>query len=122
MATKFYISGPVSGRDYGEAFREFERAEKKIGGNTVNPLKLAPFSITTTWADYMAIDLKAILDGCTDMYFLRNWQHSRGARVEYAVAKMLGLGMSFVDKREQKQWDEKRFFPFEFPISPDLGD
>jgi hypothetical protein len=37
----------------------------------------------------MAICLIALI-GCKYVYFMRNWEDSRGARIEYKWAKFLG--------------------------------
>jgi hypothetical protein len=95
--SKVYISGKISGLDYQEAFKKFEEAEKDViqfGGVPVNPMKICGNNPDWTWEDYMDKDLAALLR-CEGIYMLNNWGASKGARVEYAVAKELGLTIVF---------------------------
>lgn len=95
--SKVYISGKITGLDYQEAYNKFESAEKEVinfGGAPVNPMKICDNDPTKTWEDYMEIDLAALLR-CEGIYMLNNWGASKGARVEYAVAKELGLTILF---------------------------
>jgi hypothetical protein len=40
-------------------------------------------------------DAAAICDGCTHLYVLPGWEHSRGTRVELALAEFLGLEVMY---------------------------
>lgn len=95
--SKVYISGKISGLDYQEAYNKFESAEQdvvRLGGIPVNPMKICDNDPNKTWEDYMEIDLGALLR-CEGIYMLKDWGDSRGARVEYAVARELGLTIQF---------------------------
>lgn len=92
---KIYISGPITGTsDYQE---RFEAAEQIINANgdgdiiAVNPVKeTANIPIGSPWETYMRACMKLIAD-CDAIYMLDGWSGSRGARLEYLVAKELGL-------------------------------
>jgi hypothetical protein len=56
----------------------------------VNPIYVSPYEKDKQWADYMADDIKALFE-CDAIYMLSDWGQSKGARVEYAIAKELGL-------------------------------
>ncbi len=94
---KVYISGKITGLDYQEAFDIFEKAElevKNLGGTPINPMKICENNPNWSWEDYMEKDLGALLR-CEGIYMLKNWGNSRGARIEYAVAKEMGLTIEF---------------------------
>lgn len=99
---KIYISGQITGLNFQEAKGMFERGEREAitlfscicGGDNerikpINPMKLdhAPGS---EWEDYMEKDIAELLR-CQGIYMLQNWRRSKGARVEHAIAKELGL-------------------------------
>lgn len=93
---KIYISGPISGTDDWE--ERFTRAEKDLRGiysaageeiEVVNPASLR-MPESTTWQQYMDITLQ-MLRGCDEIYMLKGWQRSKGARIERLYA--LGSGI-----------------------------
>ena len=88
---KVYISGAITGRNIKKATTHFCRMEKSLSRNhkVVNPLKLK-HKKKSTWNEYMRVDLKALL-GCDAIYMLNGWMLSRGSRIEYILAKELGL-------------------------------
>jgi hypothetical protein len=47
-----------------------------------------------TWTDYLKTDLQQLLR-CDSIYMLRGWRKSKGARLEYYVAKALGYTILF---------------------------
>lgn len=90
---KIYISGKITGLDIAVAEDLFEAAENKLksaGMEPVNPCKILPYDPKHTWEDYMVEDVRALFK-CNAILMLDNWQDSRGARVEHAIAKELGL-------------------------------
>lgn len=90
---RVYISGPITGRPDGNQAAFYSAAERLIeeGALPVNPhdvgYLLPPGS---SWLDYMRVDIKALVD-CDEIYMLRGWWRSRGARLEWVIA--WGLGM-----------------------------
>jgi len=94
---KVYISGKISGIDIEEAKKLFEIAEEEVkvlGGTPINPMKISPYNPDWTWEDYIEKDLGALLL-CDGIYMLNNWGTSRGARIEYAVAKEMSIPVIF---------------------------
>ena len=90
---KIYISGQISGLKLEDARALFERAEillQKKGYIPVNPMKLNPHTVGKTWKEYMLDDLNALFD-CEAIYLLDNWQDSKGAKIEYQVAKEMDM-------------------------------
>jgi hypothetical protein len=99
---KLYLSGPMTGvQDYN--FPKFNYVSKKIRANhtyeVVNPAQEFDGRQDLPRALYMRKDLETLLtvDG---IVMLDGWQHSRGARLELAIAKELDL--------EIFRWDEEK--------------
>lgn len=96
-----YISGKISGNpNYEEEFAQAEKyyCEKK-GEFVFNPADmgkffrekcLSYFSKEPNWEDYMLFDVKHLLRAGT-LVSLPNWKESKGARIERAIAEILGL-------------------------------
>lgn len=97
---KTYISGPISGRPNGNQ-EEFSRAaehliiSKRIPVNPHDVCALLPAS--STWRDYMRECIIALCR-CQEIYMLRGWWRSRGARVEWMLARILGLKIRYEGK------------------------
>lgn len=90
MSRFVFISGRVSGIKYENAKKNFRKAEKLMeseGLFPVNPLKLCKQE--WSWLRCMIVCLW-YLAKCDNVYFMRNYKKSRGARIEYKVAKWLG--------------------------------
>lgn len=90
---KCYISGPISGRPTAEYLAHFEQGcheARQLGMLPVNPCELPHASHNQTWEAFMKLDIEALLH-CDAIFMLHDWQASRGACIEYALAKELGL-------------------------------
>lgn len=88
---KIYISGPITGRpEANQRFKEMETFLQALGLQAVNPFTWGLQEDSATWEEHMAHDL-ILLSGCTHILLLRGWQYSRGARLELAMARKLGL-------------------------------
>ena len=88
---KIYISGKVSGIE-DKAYDLFEKGQeemRRLGYETVNPMKL-PHLHDKTWESYMKEDLKELLS-CDAIYMLKDWYKSKGATIEWEIAKQLGM-------------------------------
>lgn len=89
---KVYISGKVTGLPINVARKMFSDAEDKINATgkyeAVNPLKDEKEGYE--WEYYMRKDIKLLMD-CEFIYFLPNWQESRGANLEMIIAWQLGI-------------------------------
>lgn len=92
---KFYLSGKIT-----DVTRELERAnlqkffevEKELvarGFDVFNPATFEKDGMT--WEQYLAKDLFWILENHPMLYLLEGWETSRGARLEVAWARLLGL-------------------------------
>lgn len=90
---KVYISGKITGLPLETAKDNFQQVEDdlvKYGHDVVNPMKATPYDESMSWKDYMVKDIKLLLD-CDAICLLDNWTSSKGARIEFAIAKELGL-------------------------------
>lgn len=91
---KVYISGPITGtKDYLEKFEDIETALVLVhqGVEVINPAKVnANLPESTTWEEYMRMSL-CMLSTCDGIYMMEGWQQSRGANLEYAYAKGMGI-------------------------------
>ncbi len=94
---KVYISGKITGTsDYMERFSAAEDHLKEMGYKPVNPARLnAFFPDGTALETYMrssivrsSIDM--LLD-CDAIYLLKDWEESRGARLEKDIAVALNM-------------------------------
>lgn len=85
-----YISGGITGvKDYMD---KFDKAEKMLSEKyaVVNPARLNKSHKDKPWAWYMRRCLKWLCD-CDTIYMLNGWEKSKGAMMEYSIAKELGL-------------------------------
>ena len=80
---KIYIAGKITDNEnYKEQFKQKE-LQLKLEGHTVLTPTCLPLGFE--WGEYMHI-CKAMIDVCDAVYFLGNWQDSKGAVLEYAYA------------------------------------
>jgi hypothetical protein len=74
----------------------FDKAVTMLSGITgIHPIN--PFNIpckNKTWAGYMKADI-AELVACDYIYMLNGWWHSKGAIVEWILAKVLHIGVIY---------------------------
>lgn len=88
---KIYISGKITGLEFCQAMKNFDDAAQIIalhGLKPINPMKL-PQDHDKSWKSYMKEDLKA-LKGCIAIFMLKDWEDSRGARIEHWFALRYG--------------------------------
>ena len=95
MPQKIYISGKITGLTVPKAESLFNKAETQLkamypGCEIVNPMKINHDDHDKSWENYMRADLKEMLN-CDSIYMLNNWQESKGAIVEYTLAKSLNF-------------------------------
>jgi len=90
---RVYISGPITGKPNlnKDAFQYTERKLMFCGYKTVNPHTIC-FGVQpgSPWTDYMRVCIEH-LARCEAIYMLPGWMFSRGAVVEWMIAKILGI-------------------------------
>lgn len=116
---RIYISGQISDLLPDRHIPLFERAEHRLvkrlkrlerevleytAHEIVNPLRL-DHSTNSTWEQYMSTDITALLS-CDAIYMMTNWGRSRGARLEYAIARELNLTIWFEADDEEISEEE----------------
>jgi hypothetical protein len=93
-----YIAGPMTGY---ESFNypAFEKMEKQLidafwckPDNILNPIRIADGDTTKPYSFYIRESIKMI-ENATDVVFLDGWEKSKGAVLEYHIAKTMGLNM-----------------------------
>jgi len=88
---KLYIAGPMTG--YAElnfpAFRAEAARLRALGFEIVNPAEIN-VDPDAGWLECMRADVKQLVD-CDGIALLPGWQQSRGACIEHALARDLGL-------------------------------
>jgi hypothetical protein len=110
--TTIYVCGPMSGVD-GHNEDEFRAAERLLSGpdtSVIVPHDLAPMNhegpcprshagATSTGdhgvACYLRADLAHLLLYCDEVFVLRGWETSVGARIEVQVAAACGIPLRF---------------------------
>lgn len=92
---KVYTAGPLSAdtESQKQAFRDRMRAAeaalKATGHEVVCPLDNG-LHVDAKWEEHMRADIPLMLT-CDTVALLDGWADSRGARIEYQLAKDLGL-------------------------------
>lgn len=90
---KVYISGPITGLHFEQnvvpVFAAAQLEIEEAGHEAVNPLNNG-IAHEAAWSIRMRADLKMMLD-CDMIYMLPGWMNSRGARLEFQVANILGI-------------------------------
>jgi len=91
-----YIAGPMTGIDkYNKpAFDAAANRLREAGNVAINPADNFGGNQTLSHKEYMRYSIHQLLIA-TDVYMLRGWMDSTGARVEYEVAMSLGLEVHF---------------------------
>ncbi|MBR0098145.1 MAG: DUF4406 domain-containing protein [Treponema sp.] len=85
---KVYIAGKITGLDKADIFKKFYESEKllkKDGYTVMSPAVLA-LNDGFEHSDYMHI-CYAMIDVCDAVYMQKDWQQSKGARMELQYAK-----------------------------------
>jgi hypothetical protein len=87
---RIYISGSITrDPDYRAHFAKAEEKLRRQGLHVFNPAKNEA-DPNKTWKDYMKYDIWQLLT-CSAIYMLKGWRRSKGARLEYRIAKALDL-------------------------------
>ena len=87
---KTYIAGPITNNPhYEEHFLQGASEVVALQLHPVLPIFL-PHEHDKEWVSYMR-ECIACLVYCDAIYMLRNWMHSKGAKIEHDIARKLGL-------------------------------
>lgn len=86
---RVYICGPMTGLP-GFNYPAFDAAEKRLRAQGYEVENPANNPQQDCWLDYMR-QAVAQLAECDAVYLLPGWRESRGAQVEYQLARGLGL-------------------------------
>ena len=88
---RIYIAGPMTGLpefNY-PAFNAETARIRALGYHVENPAE-NPAQASGAWEDYMKMALRQMLT-CDSVVMLKGWGKSKGALIEYNLAKSLGL-------------------------------
>jgi len=93
---KIYIAGKITGdKNYKSKFKRAEKLLRSLGHSVMNPAWIAP-SDDFTWADYMQIS-GMMQARCNAVYFLKDWEESEGAKIEFKRCHQLNQTAFFED-------------------------
>lgn len=93
---RVYISGAIAHYDIDErkeAFLNAEQRLKNMGFAPVNPFKNG-LPEEAHWREHMRADIRLLLD-CEYIYMLKDWELSKGAKLELDVASSCGIKVLF---------------------------
>lgn len=101
LGGNIYISGPITGvENWKDNFLAAEKELLELPGNffVVNPVRIATdienlfvkLEKKPGYTDYMRKDIKE-LSSCNIICMLPGWKRSKGARLEYRIAKILNM-------------------------------
>lgn len=87
---RIYVAGPMTGHPHLNfpAFHAEAARLRALGYEVVNPAEINT-DPTADWLACMRNDIKHLVD-CDAIAMLEGWQSSRGARLEYTIALILG--------------------------------
>jgi len=89
---KMYISGMITGLKPTCVKRKFKRTEEFLrdsGFMPINP-SMNKLADDASWKDYMLHDIEQLFT-CDSIYMQRDWEISKGARIEKSIAEETGL-------------------------------
>lgn len=89
---KWYISGKISGLPTEQVTAKFRQAEQQIrafGHEPINPLDNG-VDKEASWNEHLVADIALLLE-CDAIYLLKDWEASKGARIEANIAEECGL-------------------------------
>ena len=93
---KVYISGAIAHYNIDErkgAFANAEQNLRNMGFSPVNPFKNG-LPDEAHWREHMRADIARLLD-CEFIYMLKDWELSKGAKLELDVASSCGIKVLF---------------------------
>ena len=95
---KIYIAGKVTGLQHKDVEAKFEKAKAELvaQGHSVFIPSVLPAYDDVSHDDYMHI-CYAMIDICDAVYMLKDWQKSKGARMELQYAADFGKEIFYED-------------------------
>lgn len=100
-----YLSGKItakSDKEQKENLAKFFVKASELHGvwkNIFNPAEMES-SEKMSWESYLARDLAFIAEHRPDLYMMKNWVDSKGARLEREFAKVIGLNLFYEEPYE----------------------
>ena len=97
---KTYISGKISGLPRDEYFKNFEKAYMYVfyrGEEAKAPIYFRPYKGINNWFCYMVICIRELLE-CDKILMLSNWKSSKGAIIEFIIAKLFKIEIEYYEK------------------------
>lgn len=97
---KIYISGKISGlprQNVVEKFKWHAMFLAANGYNPINPVELNTFDEVNNYD--IIIRISSLLR-CEAIYMLKDWGQDKNSRLEYAIAKELGIRIFFQGENE----------------------
>lgn len=86
---KVYISGKITGdADYKQKFKTAQNILESAGFEVFNPAEQEDTGKSWTW--YMRKDIAGLIE-CDAIFLLKDWEDSKGARLEYYIAQQLEM-------------------------------
>lgn len=100
MNQRIYISGKITGLHPEVAAGLFEQAAQQIraaGNVPLNPMEIWPQDAGWQWEDYLSDNVRFLLKtNVNALYMLPNWQESKGARIEHAIALEMNIPITYL--------------------------
>ena len=95
---RIYIAGPMTGRPQFNypAFHQAAALLRTAGHVVINPAE-NPAPTCGSWLGYMRMSVAQVAS-VDYVVMLPGWVFSKGARIEYLLARLLGLGISSLKK------------------------
>lgn len=113
--TRVYVAGPMTGIEHFNypAFNAAAQELRNAGWHVENP---ADHGVVdgAEWADYLHYDLGRLAT-CSAIYLLPGWTQSRGAHLEFTIAKTLGMTIAYHKGAEIPEQDDCGD-PLEMPL------
>jgi hypothetical protein len=105
--TRLYIAGPMTGiADLNFPAFHFEAARlRRLGYEVVNPAEINA-DPTAGWQACMRADIRELVT-CDAIFFLPNFEASKGAQLERHIAKALGMALMYADERSPVVFPDK---------------
>lgn len=102
-----YLSGPITGMLDGNAAAFFNAQYDLSTCNTIviNPVTISKLledksNFPPSWLEYMAADIPELIIS-NEIYMLRGWWKSRGARIEFIIALLFRKRVRFEPRRRK---------------------